>query len=83
MQDDKLVKEAQKIMNGKIRENFMITRDGVMVMKGRMCVPNVDDLRKNIMEETHCSAYAMHPGSTKIYHNGMKFINRANTILFS
>ena len=50
MQDDKLVKKAQKIMNGKIRENFMITQDGVMVMKGRMCVPNVDDMRKAIME---------------------------------
>ena len=31
-----------------------------------MCA-DVDDLRKMIMEEAHCSAYAMHPGSTKMY----------------
>ena len=32
-----------------------------------MCVPNVDDMRKAIMEEAHYSAYAMHPSSTKMY----------------
>ena len=37
-------------------------------MRGRACVPVVDDLRKMIMEEAHCSAYAMHLGSTKMYH---------------
>ena len=55
------------IMNGEIGGNFMITQDEVLVMKGRMCVPNVDDLRKTIMEEAHNSAYTMHPSSTKIY----------------
>ena len=67
MQDDELVKEVQKIMNRDIGENFQITQDGVLVMKGRVCVPNVDNLRKAIMEEAHCSAYAMHPSSTKMY----------------
>ena len=36
-------------------------------MKGRVCVLDVEELRKMIMEEAHCSVYAMHPGSTKIY----------------
>ena len=36
-------------------------------MKGKACVLDVDDLRELIMEEAHCSAYAMHLGSTKIY----------------
>ena len=30
-------------------------------------MPDMEDLRKMIMEEAHCSAYAMHPGSTKMY----------------
>ena len=67
MQDDDLVREVQKIMNDEIRENFMIIQDRVLVMKGRMCMPNVDDLRKAIMEEAHCSDYAIHPNITKIY----------------
>ena len=37
-------------------------------MRGKVCVPDVDDLRKLIMEEAHCSAYAMHLESTKMYH---------------
>ena len=47
-------------MNEKIGENFMITQDGMLVMKERICVPNVDDLRKVIIEEAYCSAYVMY-----------------------
>ena len=54
-------------MNGDIGENFSISQDGMLTMKGRMCVPDVEDLRKLIMEEAHCSTYAMHSGSTKMY----------------
>ena len=54
-------------MNGETGEDFSITHDGVLTLRSRFCVPNVDDLRKLIMEEAHCSAYAMHLGSTKMY----------------
>ena len=67
MQDDKLVKKVQKIMNGEISEDFRITQDGVLTMRDRTCVPSLDDLRELFMEEAHCSAYAMHLGSTKMY----------------
>ena len=36
-------------------------------MQGKVCVPDVEDLRKMIMEEVHCSAYTMHPDNTKMY----------------
>ena len=67
MSDIKLVKEVHKIMNSEIGENFKITQDGVLTMKGKVCVSDIDDLRGAIMEEAHCSTYAMHPSSTKIY----------------
>ena len=67
LQNKNLVKEVQKIRNDEIRENFMITQDRVLVMKEKMYVPNVDDLRKVIMEEAHYSAYDMHLSSTKMY----------------
>ena len=50
MQDDELVKEVQKIMNRDIGKNFQITQDGVLVMKAKVCVPDIDDLKKAIME---------------------------------
>ncbi|WRX30253.1 Reverse transcriptase domain - like 10 [Theobroma cacao] len=33
----------------------------------RVCVPEGNQLRQAIMEEAHSSAYALHPGSTKMY----------------
>ena len=63
MQDEELVKKVNKIMNGKIGENYSISQDGMLTMKGRACVLDVEDLRQLIMEEAHCSAYA-------ICHNG-------------
>ena len=55
MQDEELIKEVNKIMNGEIGENFSISQDGVLIMKGRVCVLDIKDLRKLIMEEAHCS----------------------------
>ena len=54
-------------MNGEISENFSIPQDGMLTMRGKAGVPDVDDLRKMIMKEAHCFAYAMYPGSTKMY----------------
>ena len=38
------------------------------MMGRRLCIPDVGGLKKEIMEEAHSSTYAMHPGSTKMYH---------------
>ena len=67
MQDEKLVKEVYKIMNGEVNENFSITKDRMLTLRGMTCVLDIGDLRKMIMQEAHCSAYAMHPESTKMY----------------
>ena len=67
MQDNNLVRKVQKSIYSELGESFMITQDRVLVMKGRVCVPNIDDLRKAIMEQAHCSIDTMHPDSTKMY----------------
>ena len=33
----------------------------------RLCLPAVEELKRQVLEEAHCFAYAMHPGSTKMY----------------
>ena len=38
-------------------------------MGTRLSVLDVDELRKEIMEEAHFSAYSVHPGSTKMNHD--------------
>ena len=86
-----MIKLKEEIEKGKKAE-FQI-RDNDMIVKGqRMCVPEYDELKRDIMEEEHSSAYDMHPGSTKMYRtlkehywwNGMKkeiagFVSRCLT----
>ena len=49
-------------------KGFSVRADGTLMMGHRLCVTYVGGLQKEIMEEAHSSAYAMHPGSTKMYH---------------
>ena len=44
-------------------------RDGVLSYEKILCVPNVDDLGKRILEEAHGSRCSIHPSSTKMYHD--------------
>jgi hypothetical protein len=41
----------------------------VLWYKGRICVPNVKELKVKILCEAHESAYSIHPGGNKIYHD--------------
>ena len=90
-QDPQMIKLKEEIEKGKKAE-FQSRDDGMIVKGKRMCVPEYGELKRNIMEEAHSSAYAMHPGSTKMYRtlkehywwNGMKkeianFVSRCLT----
>ncbi|WVZ93936.1 hypothetical protein U9M48_039885 [Paspalum notatum var. saurae] len=37
--------------------------------KNQICVPGGDSIRKLILSEAHDTAYSIHPGSTKMYHD--------------
>jgi len=39
----------------------------VLRLKGRLCVPNIDDLRQRIMGEAHGAQFSIHPGATMMY----------------
>ena len=45
----------------------MIHVDGALMLRNRIYVPKVDDLRREILDEAHSAPYAMHPGSSKMY----------------
>ena len=60
----KLKREAE---SGQLK-GFSVQADGTLIMGHRLCVPDVGGLKKEIMEVDHSSAYAMHPGSIKMYH---------------
>ncbi|KAL0373524.1 UNVERIFIED_CONTAM: Retrovirus-related Pol polyprotein from transposon [Sesamum radiatum] len=66
--DSYLQKMKTKVQEGK-NDQFVIQNDGTLLNGKRMCVPDVEGLRTEIMHEAHYAPYAMHPGSTKMYRN--------------
>jgi hypothetical protein len=67
--------EYEKIQEIKrnIREEklagFSEDAKGVLWYKGRICVPNIKELKDKILYEAHESAYSIHPGGNKMYHD--------------
>ena len=47
--------------------------DGILRFEARLYVPDVGDLRKELLNEAHHSAYSLHSGSTKMYHDLMSY----------
>ncbi|KAK4383424.1 Transposon Tf2-11 polyprotein [Sesamum angolense] len=66
--DPFLLRMREKLKQGK-KSNFSIRVDGVIVNGERVGVPDVNGLRKKILQEAHNAPYAMHPGTTKMYRN--------------
>ena len=66
LEDDR-IKEVKELMEiGKAPE-FIEDEQGTVWFRKRICVPDVEHLRDNILKEAHDSAYSIHPGSTKMY----------------
>ncbi|XP_073033916.1 uncharacterized protein [Primulina eburnea] len=63
--DPVLVKLKEQAKEAKSQDT-QIDDKGVLWMKGRLCVPDVDNLRKEVMSEAHKSNFSVHPGSTKM-----------------
>ncbi|CAA0830064.1 Uncharacterized mitochondrial protein AtMg00860, partial [Striga hermonthica] len=54
--------------NGQIG-GFTVATDGALLFEGRLCVPMVWELRKEILREAHSASYTVHPCSTKMYQD--------------
>jgi hypothetical protein len=80
--DSNLVQEIQKsqVEDEKIQEikhnvkkekspAFSEDEEGVLWYKGRICVPNIKELKDKILHEVLESTYSIHPGGNKMYHD--------------
>ncbi|XP_070014114.1 uncharacterized protein [Nicotiana sylvestris] len=65
-EDPYLVKLKEGVRNKEITA-LTLGSDRVLKLNDRLCVPDVNDLRKAIMKEAHSSRYSIHPGATKMY----------------
>ncbi|WVZ80632.1 LOW QUALITY PROTEIN: hypothetical protein U9M48_028091 [Paspalum notatum var. saurae] len=66
--DEKIREMREQIKLGKA-PHFREDERGTVWYKNRICVPDVDSIKKLILSEAHDTAYSIHPGSTKMYHD--------------
>ncbi|WVZ93962.1 hypothetical protein U9M48_039911 [Paspalum notatum var. saurae] len=66
--NEKIQEIREQIKVGKA-PHFHEDEQGTVWYKNRICVPNMDSIKKLILSEAHDTAYSIHPGSTKMYHD--------------
>ena len=64
--DPYLSKLKTEIEDGK-RKDFQVSPGGVIRFGDRLCVPDCENLRREILAEAHTTPYSVHPGTTKMY----------------
>ncbi|WVZ89516.1 hypothetical protein U9M48_035907 [Paspalum notatum var. saurae] len=66
--DEKIQEIREQIKLGKA-PHFREDEQGTVWYKNRICVPEVDSIKKLILSEAHDTAYSIHPSSTKMYRD--------------
>jgi len=49
--------------------DLKVDDQGVLRFRGRICIPDNDEMKKMILKESHRSSLSIHPGATKMYHD--------------
>jgi hypothetical protein len=68
LEDEKIQKIKRNIKEEK-SPDFLEDDKDVLWYKGRICVPNVKELKDKILREAHESAYSIHLGGNKMYYD--------------
>jgi hypothetical protein len=66
---DEKIQEIKHNIKEEKSPGFLEEEEGVLWYKGMICVPNVKELKDKILREAHESAYSIHPGGNKMYHD--------------
>jgi hypothetical protein len=67
--EDEKIQEIKRNIKEDKTPSFSEDEEGVLWYKGRICVPNVMELKDKILHEANESAYSIHPGGNKMYHD--------------
>jgi hypothetical protein len=67
--EDEKVQEIKRNIKEEKSPSFSEDDEGVLWYKGRICVPNIKELKDKILREAHESAYSIHPRWNKMYHD--------------
>jgi hypothetical protein len=67
--EDAKIQEIKEQIKEEKAPGFNVDEQGTLWYKKRICVSKIKEIRESILHEAHDSAYSIHPGSTKMYHD--------------
>jgi hypothetical protein len=67
--EDEKVQEIKHNIKDEMSSGFLEDEEGVLWYKRRVCMPNIMELQDKILHDAHESAYSIHPGGNKMYHD--------------
>jgi hypothetical protein len=67
--EDAKIQEIKEQIKEDKALGFSIDDQGTLWYKKCICVPEIKEIIESILREAHDSAYSIHPGSTKMYHD--------------
>ena len=68
-QDAEIVSIRDPVQLGIGDEGWTVHADGSLRYRGRIVVPQLTDLREEILSEFHCCRFSVHPGGMKMYQD--------------
>ena len=72
--DSQIENLKHEVLKNKLTK-FCISDDGVLAYKGgKICMPNDEKIKSQILYEAHNTPYMMHLGNTKAYRNLKKLL---------
>jgi hypothetical protein len=67
--EDEKIQEIKRNIKEEKSPSSLEDEEGVLLYKGRICVPSIKELKDKILCEAHKSAYSIHPVGNKMYHD--------------
>jgi hypothetical protein len=67
--EEEKVQEIKRNIKEEKSSGFSEDDEGVLWYKGRICLPNIKELKDKILRGAIESAYSIHPGENKMYHD--------------
>ena len=66
--ENKLLKKKYEAQ-GNTTDLDIIISNVILKFQNRICIPDIPELKKKILEEAHNSRFAVHPSNTKMNHD--------------
>jgi hypothetical protein len=67
--EDEKIQEIKRNIKEEKSPGFFEDEEGVLWYKGSIFVTDIKELKDKILHEAHESAYSIHPGGNKMYHD--------------